>query len=40
MDEVERITVEKVGCKHAMRLLSGMVALHLATKLCGEQLYG
>lgn len=38
--EVERMTAEKVGRKYAVALSSGTAALHLAVKLCGEQLYG
>lgn len=40
INEVERITAEKVGRKHAVALSSGTAALHLAVKLCGEKLYG
>lgn len=40
IDEVERITAEKIGCKYAVGLSSGTAALHLAVKLAGEQLYG
>ena len=40
INEVERITAEKIGRKHAVALSSGTAALHLAIKLCGEQLYG
>lgn len=40
VNEVERIVAEYVGCKYAVALSCGTAALHLATKLAGEQLYG
>jgi len=40
INEVERLTAEKVGCKYAVALSAGTAALHLATKLAGEKLYG
>lgn len=40
INEVERITAEKVGRKHSVGLATGTSALHLAVKLCGEKLYG
>ncbi len=40
INEVERITAEKVGRKYGVALASGTAALHLAVKLCGEKLYG
>ena len=40
INEVERLTAEKVGRKYAVGLASGTAALHLAVKLCGERLYG
>lgn len=40
INEVERITAEKVGRKYAIALSSGTAALHLAMKLCGEKIYG
>ena len=40
INEVERMTAEKVGRKYAVALSSGTAALHLAIKLCGEKLYG
>ena len=40
INELERITCEKIGCKHAVALSSGTAALHLAIKLAGERLYG
>lgn len=35
INEVERITCEKVGCKYSVALSSGTAALHLAVKLAG-----
>lgn len=40
INEVERMTAEKIGRKYAVALSAGTAALHLAVKLCGEQLYG
>ena len=40
INEVERMVAEKIGCKHVVALSSGTAALHLAVKLCGEELYG
>lgn len=40
IDEIERITCEKVGCKYAVALSCGTAALHMAVKLAGEDLYG
>ena len=40
INEVERITCDKIGCKYAVALSSGTAALHLAVKLAGERLYG
>ena len=40
INEVERITCNKIGCKYAVALSSGTAALHLAIKLAGERLYG
>ncbi|MDE7210364.1 MAG: DegT/DnrJ/EryC1/StrS family aminotransferase, partial [Lachnospiraceae bacterium] len=40
IDEVERLTAQKVGRKYAVALSSGTAALHLAIRLCGEKLYG
>ncbi|MCH5339942.1 MAG: DegT/DnrJ/EryC1/StrS family aminotransferase [Acetatifactor sp.] len=40
INEVERITAEKIGREHAVALSAGTAALHLAIKLCGEKLYG
>ena len=35
IDEVERLTCEKVGCRYAVALSSGTAALHLAVRLAG-----
>ena len=35
INEVERITCEKVGCKYSVALSAGKAALHLAVKLAG-----
>lgn len=35
INEVERITAEKIGCKYAVALSSGTAALHLCMKLAG-----
>ncbi len=35
INEVERMTAEKIGCKYAVALSSGTAALHLAMKLAG-----
>ena len=40
VNEVERITAEYVGAKHAVALSCGTAALHMAVKLAGEDLYG
>ena len=40
IDEVEKAIAEYVGCKYAVGLSAGTAALHLATKLAGERLYG
>ena len=40
IDEIERQIAEYVGCKYAVGLATGTGALHLATKLAGERLYG
>ena len=37
INEVERLTCEKVGCKYAVALSCGTAALHLAIKLAGVQ---
>lgn len=40
IDEVEKQMAEYIGVKYAVALSSGTAALHLATKLAGEKLYG
>lgn len=40
INEVERMICKKVGCKYAVALSTGTAALHLATRLAGEKLYG
>lgn len=40
INEVEKITAEKIGRQYAVALSAGTAALHLAIKLCGEKLYG
>lgn len=40
INEVERITCEKVGCGYSVALSSGTAALHLAVRLAGGKLYG
>ncbi len=40
INEVERLTAQKVGRNYAVALSSGTAALHLAVRLCGGKLYG
>ena len=40
INEVEKQIADYVGVKHAVALSAGTAALHLATKLAGERLYG
>ena len=40
IDEVEREMAEYIGVRYAVALSCGTGALHLATKLAGEKLYG
>ena len=40
IDEIERITCDKLGCKYAVALSCGTAALHMAAKLAGEAVYG
>lgn len=40
IDEVEKAIAEYVDCRYAVGLSSGTAALHLATKMAGEKLYG
>lgn len=35
INEVERITCEKIGCKYSVGLSAGTAALHMAVKLAG-----
>lgn len=35
INEVERLTCETIGCKHAVALSAGTAALHLCVKLAG-----
>lgn len=37
INEVERITCEKVGCRYSVGLSSGTAALHMAVKLAGRK---
>ena len=40
INEIEKLMAEYVGTKYAVALSCGTSALHLATKLAGEKLYG
>ena len=40
INEVEKEIAAYIGCKYAVALSAGTAALHLATKLAGEKLYG
>lgn len=40
INEVEMMMAEFIGCKYSVGLSCGTAALHLATKLAGEKLYG
>ena len=40
IDEVEKITAQKIGRKYAVGLSSGTAALHMAIRLAAERLYG
>ena len=40
INEVEKITCEKIGCKYSVALSAGTAALHMAVKLAGLELYG
>ena len=40
INSVETEIADKVGCKYAVALSAGTAALHLATRLAGEKLYG
>lgn len=40
LEEIEKAAASAMGLKHAVALTCGTAALHLATKLAGEKLYG
>ncbi len=40
IEEIEKYVAEYIGVKYAVALSAGTAALHLATKLAGEALYG
>ncbi len=40
IDAIEQQVAEYIGCRYAVALSCGTAALHLATKLAGEKLYG
>lgn len=40
INEVEKLSAEKIGRKYAVALSAGTAALHLALKLAGERIYG
>lgn len=40
IDEIERQVAKRIGVKYAVALSCGTAALHLATRLAGEKLYG
>ena len=40
INELEKAIADQIGCSYAVALSSGTAALHLATKLAGEKLYG
>ena len=40
INEVESLVAERIGCQYTVALSAGTAALHLATKLAGEKLYG
>ena len=40
IDEAEKAIAEIIGVQYAVGLSAGTAALHLATKLAGERLYG
>ena len=39
IDQIEKITCEKIGCKYAVALSAGTAALHMAIKLAGLEVY-
>ena len=40
INKVEELAADHIGCRYAVALSCGTAALHLATKLAGEKLYG
>lgn len=40
INEIEKQIAEHIGCRYAVALSAGTAALHLATRLAGEKLYG
>ena len=40
INEIEKSVAQYVGCRYAVALSCGTAALHVATKLAGEKLYG
>lgn len=40
IEQIEKITCEKIGCGYAVALSAGTAALHMAVKLAGQELYG
>ena len=40
INEIEKQVASYIGCRYAVALSAGTAALHLATKLAGEKLYG
>ena len=40
INEIEKQIADYIGCNYAVALSAGTAALHLATKLAGERLYG
>ena len=40
IDAIEKEISSYIGCKYAVALSCGTAALHLATRLAGERLYG
>ncbi|MCI8860726.1 MAG: aminotransferase DegT [Lachnospiraceae bacterium] len=40
IDQIEKITCEKIGCKYAVALSAGTAALHMAMKLAGLEICG
>ncbi|GAA0676557.1 DegT/DnrJ/EryC1/StrS family aminotransferase [Clostridium cadaveris] len=40
IDEVEKLTCKKIGCKYSVALSAGTAALHMAMKLAGLEIYG